>query len=264
MQKFTYLLLTLATLLFAEHLMAQEIEYPSNKPILSALSDDQAPGYYRKREKHGIGIGIGNANGIYSATRPRTNEDPPDYYSLFYDRAISSIFKIHFFLDYSLGAPGYVKDYSGTYNCDAGPKRGYWPPQYCPNMYSIAIEVETKRIGVSLRNFPSYKSGFFWGIGGGPIEYYQEFINPHWEQPYTPSPLYFKGIQYFIDLGWQGYDGFYFTINTRIGSTIVTEEQNEPNTEYFEFTEKSRNSVMKIYEAAKNPRAIMYSFGWHF
>ena len=56
MQKFTYLLLTLATLLFAEHLLAQEIEYPSNKPILSALSDNQVPGYYREKEKNGIGV----------------------------------------------------------------------------------------------------------------------------------------------------------------------------------------------------------------
>jgi len=273
MQKFAYLLLTLATLFFAEHLLAQEIEYPSNKSILSA---NRYPGYYREREKNGIGI-----SPLYYPLADPENLTPfrkgnitnGNYY--FYDRTISSSFKLHFFhaseqlyddttsqAENSAGNLLYRSDnYGGACNFDGGSR----PIQYCPsNVEYVHIKARIKRIGVSLRNFPFYESGFFWGIGGGPIEYYQDFFlqwSPSW--PYTPSPLYFKGTQYFIDLGWQGYNGFYFTINTRIGSTSVTEEHNEPNTEYWEFTEKGRNWVMGKYEAAKNPRNIRFGFGWH-
>lgn len=276
MQKFTYLLLTLATLLFAEHLLAQEIEYPSNKPILSAnryLLGHQNPGYYRAREKNGIGV----VPLDYSLADPENlspfrngNITNSNYY--FYDRTISTSFKLHFF--FASDGPMYGAEvensadnllyksdnYGGACNFDGGSRSN----QYCPGGEYVRVVVKMKRVGVSLRNFPFYESGFFWGIGGGPVEYYQDFFlnwSPSW--PYTPSPLYFKGTQYFIDLGWQGYNGFYFTINTRIGSTSVTEEHNEPNTEYWEFTEKGRNWFMKTYEANKNPRTIMLGFGWH-
>ena len=90
MQRFTYLLLALATFLFAEHLMAQEIEYPSNKSILSA---NRYPGYYREREKNGIGLVYLRYDLVLGLLDSNFNKS--NYY--FYDRTISSSFKLHFF-----------------------------------------------------------------------------------------------------------------------------------------------------------------------
>ena len=139
MQKFAYLLLTLATLFFAEHLLAQEIEYPSNKSILSA---NRYPGYYREREKNGIGI-----SPLYYSLADPENLAPfrkgtitnGNYY--FYDRTISSSFKLHFFgaseplyddttsqAENSAGNLLYRSDnYGGACNFDGGSRTS----QYC-------------------------------------------------------------------------------------------------------------------------------------
>jgi len=258
MQKFTYLLLTLATLLFAEHLMAQEIEYPSNKPI---LSDEGQPSYWRRREKNGIGIGI--------SWMP--DPDREGRYAWFYDRGINSNFGIHFFVEETINDEVdrtvnsaenllYRSDnYGGACNFDGGSR----PVQYCPDVESLSYQSRYTMFGVSLRNFPFNKFGFFWGVGSGLIYYRQDFFL-HWDPswPSNLSTIYYKGIPYFGEIGWQGYDGFYLTINTLIGNTIIIEENNNPNNKW-EFTEKGRNWLMSQYESHQSHRQLSLGVGWH-
>ena len=274
MQKFTYLLLTLTTLFFAEKLLAQEIEYPSNKPILSALSDNQVPGYYREIEKNGIGF----SNFIFSLVYDDFLESSTTILHpyLFYDRTLSSSFKIHFFFlknqsdtppfkntyankDKKISHPNDLEDGSCGASYLDQPAVVSWPcsiPSYITD-YTM--------FGLSLRHFPIYKSGFFWGVGGGPIDYHQHTDNKKFtdDERISPSPIHFRGIQYFIDLGWQGYNGFYFTINTRTGGTIIIDEYDEPNNEHWQFTAKGEKWWKGPYEAFKNPRTLMFGFGWH-
>ena len=284
MQKFAYLLLTLTTLFFAEKLLAQEIEYPSNKPILSALSDNQVPGYYREIEKNGIGF----SNFIFSLVYDDFLESSTSILHpyLFYDRTVSSSFKIHFFfLQYQGGRtpfkPTYANkaykisnptlvgrsDYRG--DCVSSVVHQYLDqPAAVSRTCSIPNYItDYTMFGLSLRHFPIYKSGFFWGVGGGPIDYHQHTDNNKFitddERIISPSPIHFRGIQYFIDLGWQGYNGFYFTINTRTGGTIIIDEYDEPNNEHWQFTAKGEKWWKGPYEAFKNPRTLMFGFGWH-
>ena len=139
MQKFAYLLLTLTTLFFAEKLLAQEIEYPSNKPI---LSDEGQPSYWRRREKNGIGISLMH------------DPDREGRYALFYDRGINSNFRIHFFFEETINDEVdrtvnsaenllYRSDnYGGACNFDGGSR----PNQYCPVDEYVHIEDEMKSI----------------------------------------------------------------------------------------------------------------------
>ena len=275
MQKFAYLLLTLTTLFFAEKLLAQEIEYPSNKPILSALSDNQVPGYYREIEKNGIGF----SNFIFSLVYDDFLESSTSILHpyLFYDRTVSSSFKIHFFFlknqsDTTPFKPTFAnkdKKIENAWDYDGSCGASYvdQPAEESRSCRLYSYISDYTMFGLSLRHFPFYKSGFFWGVGGGPIDYHQNTDNNKFitedERIISPSPIHFRGIQYFIDLGWQGYNGFYFTINTRTGGTIIIDEYDEPNNEHWQFTAKGEKWWKGPYEAFKNPRTLMFGFGWH-
>ena len=116
--------------------------------------------------------------------------------------------------------------------------------------------------GASLRIFPSDDYGFFIGFGGGGISINQTVKQTTYSTTKeTASEA--SGSVSFSEFGWQGYDGYYFTIGTRAGSINISDEVD--NTDKVTDTSNHKSVAKKQWENAKNySGGLLLSFGWHF
>ena len=168
----------------------------------------QSPGSWRDKESFGLGFGL---EGIGGGT--------------FFDYAINSAFQIHLF--WSLKNQS-QKDLLAVSSRD---------------LIRYHIETNTYISGFSLRVFPYDSSGFFLGFGGGIIGINQKvdqsvycfssffnILNPSECLGHEGSNLNQQtisegsGIVGIGELGWQGYEGYYFTFGLRGGSTFLKYE----------------------------------------
>lgn len=201
----------------------------------------QSPGSFRSNETHGLGFSIIGGGGLGS--------------SIFYDFAINSELQAHFFAST-------VTDTSTSF------------------FSNNSSTLQKNLAGVTLRIFPSEEFGFFVGIGAGgysasqtveqDIYCYSYFTssNPAECSGYegtrikqtTESEL--SGSAGFGEIGWQGYDGYYFTVGARGGSVSVAEETD--NTDNIIDTSNHKEYAKEQWETAKNMGQTYISFGWHF
>ena len=199
----------------------------------------ESPGSFRGNETHGFGFGIEGTGG-----------------SLFYDYAINSDIQIH-----ALAASG------GISRATAGGAN--------------SVSSTSTLIGATLRYFPSENFGFFVGAGSGMLSASQSmkqswycFNSPF--QSLNPTECSgkegttikattestYSGIGLWADLGWQGYDGYYFTIGAKAGTSMKLSEDDKTD-EIIDMAD--HQSIAKMdWETFKSPTGMIMSFGWHF
>ena len=200
-----------------------------------------SPGSFRSNETHGLGFSIIGGGGLGS--------------SIFYDFAINSELQAHFFAST-------VTDTSTSF------------------FSNNSSTLQKNLAGVTLRIFPSEEYGVFFGIGAGgysasqtveqDIYCYSYFTssNPTECTGYegtrikqtTESEL--SGSAGFGEIGWQGYDGYYFTVGARGGSVSVAEVTD--NTDNIIDTSNHKEYAKEQWETAKDMGQTYISFGWHF
>jgi len=200
----------------------------------------QSPGSFRDKETHGIGFGILVGNGIGS--------------EVFYDFAINSLLQVHIF---------------GSSVVNQG----------ITLLGSEILETTQNLSGATLRIFPSEEFGFFIGVGGGSYEAQQVTKQ---EEYCSSSSAYnisecsgfegssikkttvskLSGSAGFSEFGWQGYDGYYFTVGVRAGSVNISEE--EDNTDKILEVSNHKEFSKEQWEAAKTISQSYIAFGWHF
>jgi hypothetical protein len=164
----------------------------------------ESPGSYRGKETHGFGFGI-EGNGIAG--------------SLFYDYAINSDMQIH-----ALASSG------GISRATLGGE--------------VSVSSTSTTIGATLRYFPSENYGFFVGGGGGMLSASQTMKQSVYcySSPFTSyndakctgfegsrisvtTDSTYSGLALWGDAGWQGYDGYYFTIGAKGGTSMKLSEE---------------------------------------
>ena len=205
----------------------------------------ESPGSWRDKESFGLGFGL---EGIGGGT--------------FFDYAINSTFQMHFFWSTKNQSQ---KSLFAVNNL----------------VLSYHIETNTSVSGLSLRVFPSDSSGFFLGLGGGIIAInqtvdqsiycYSSFfstLNPPECSGYEGSTLKHQTISEgsgsvgFGEIGWQGYEGYYFTVGLRGGSVFIESETD--NTEKVIDYSDDKITAKKQWKDAKTSSGAIISFGWHF
>ena len=197
----------------------------------------ETPGSWRGKETHGLGFGIEGA-GV----------------GFFYDFAINSTFQTHFF--------------------------GSGLTQYSSSLGGDTFTTSTSISGLSLRIFPSDNSKFFLGFGGGGISInqtvyqstycysYSRSLNPSECSGYEGSTISkqtvseFSGTVGFGELGWQGYEGYYFTIGARGGS--VSKSSEVDNTDDVMDISNHKITAKNQWENAKTASGLILSFAWRF
>ena len=198
----------------------------------------ESPGSFRGKETHGFGFGI-EGTGLAG--------------SLFYDYAINSDMQIHALV----GSAGASRS--------AG---------------SVATLVTNNTtIGATLRYFPSENFGFYLGAGGGMLSASQSmkqsiYCTEYREETVTEcsgkedqvvsgsTSSTFSGIGLWTDLGWQGYDGFYFTIGLKAGTSMKLSEDDK-TAEIMDIS-NHQATAKGDFDAYKSPTGLIMTFGWHF
>ena len=198
----------------------------------------ESPGSFRGKETHGLGFGI-EGSGIGQV--------------LFYDYAINSDMQIHALV----GSAGASRS--------AG---------------SVATLVTNNTtIGATLRYFPSENFGFYLGAGGGMLSASQSmkqsiYCTEYREETVTEcsgkenqvvagsTSSTCSGIGLWADLGWQGYDGFYFTIGLKAGTSMKLSEDDK--TEEIIDVIDHKSVAKSDWEVVKSPTGAIMTFGWHF
>ena len=206
----------------------------------------ESPGSWRDKESFGLGFGLEGVGG-----------------GAFFDYAINSTFKMHFFWSRKYQS---LKDSLEVSNTD---------------LLKYHIETNTYVSGLSLRVFPFDSSGFFLGGGGGAIAINQKvdqsiycyssffnILNPSECSGFEGSNLKRQTISEgsgsvgFGEIGWQGYEGYYFTVGLRSGSVFIESETD--NTENVIDFSDQKITAKKQWEDAKTSSGGIISFGWHF
>ena len=198
----------------------------------------QSPGSFRSKETHGLGFGFEGGG-----------------FAGFYDFAISESFQLHIFGSSSSQSAGTLYDTSGA--------------------------TTTKTLsGVTLRIFPSSDSGFFFGGGGGGSSatqtvsqdiycyIYSTSLNPSecsgyegtnisktTESTYTASATWGT-------LGWQGWDGYYFTIALMLGSDSGAQEVDNTG-KVIDYANHKTTAKTQWENFQRNPSSLIISFAWH-
>ena len=197
----------------------------------------ESPGSYRGKETHGIGFGI--EGGILGG-------------SLFYDYAINSDMQIH-----AIASSG-------------GISRASWV---------ATLSSANTTIGATLRYFPSENFGFFVGGGGGMLSASQSLKQSVYCTSTRASTVTecsgkansyisgsadstYSGIGLWGDFGWQGYDGYYFTIGAKAGTSMKLSEDDK--TEEIIDLSDHKSTAKSDWESIKSPTGLIMSFGWHF
>ena len=199
----------------------------------------ESPGSYRGKETHGFGFGI-EGTGLAG--------------SLFYDYAINSDMQIH-----ALASSGGISRGVGL----------------------TTLSSVNTTIGATLRYFPSENYGWFVGGGGGIVSASQsatqnircfsglfESINPTECSGKAGSTVSnsaestYSGIGLWVDFGWQGYDGYYFTIGVKAGTSMKLSEDDKTN-EIVTYS-NHKSTAQSHWTNIKSPTGLIMSFGWHF
>ena len=195
--------------------------------IYPTIVFSESPGSWRDKETFGLGFGIEGIGG-----------------GGFFDIAINSTLQIHIFGSSSSEEAKALVGSDGA-------------------ITSRSIS------GASLRIFPSDDYGFFIGFGGGGISINQTVKQTTYSNYYdytgttkeTVSEA--SGSVSFSEFGWQGYDGYYFTIGARGGSINISDEVD--NTDKVTDTSNHKIVAKEQWENAKNsPGGLLLSFGCIF
>ena len=197
----------------------------------------ESPGSFRGKETHGFGFGI-EGTGLAG--------------SLFYDYAINSDMQIH-----ALASSGGISRGAG----------------------STTLSSTNTTIGATLRYFPSENYGFFVGGGGGMLSASQslkqsvyctsskassvaECSGKRYSTISGSTDSTYSGIALWGDFGWQGYDGYYFTIGAKGGTSMKLSEDDKTDEAIDVYDHKS--ATKSDWESIKSPTGLIMSFGWHF
>jgi len=199
----------------------------------------ESPGSFRGKETHGIGFGL---EGVGA--------------SLFYDYAINSDMQIH-----ALASSG------GISRATLGGE--------------VSVSSTSTTIGATLRYFPSENYGFFVGGGGGMLSASQSVSQnikcyDNLLQSFNPTECSgkaystisgstdstYSGIALWGDFGWQGYDGYYFTIGAKAGTSMKLSEDDK--TEEIIDLSDHKSTAKSDWELHKSPTGLIMTFGWHF
>ena len=198
----------------------------------------ESPGSFRGKETHGLGFGI-EGSGIGQV--------------LFYDYAINSDMQIHALV----GSAGASRSHGAI----------------------ATLVTNNTTIGATLRYFPSENFGFYLGAGGGMLSASQSmkqsiYCTEYREETVTEcsgkenqvvsgsTSSTFSGIGLWTDLGWQGYDGFYFTIGLKAGTSMKLSEDDK--TEEIIDVIDHKSVAKSDWEVVKSPTGAIMTFGWHF
>ena len=197
----------------------------------------ESPGSFRGKETHGFGFGI-EGTGLAG--------------SLFYDYAINSDMQIH-----AIASSG-------------GISRASW---------TATLSSANTLIGATLRYFPSENYGFFVGGGGGMLSASQSlkqtiYCSSSKAETVTEcsgkagtyvsgsTDSTYSGIGLWGDFGWQGYDGYYFTIGAKAGTSMKLSEDDKTDEAIDVYDHKS--FAKSDWDKIKSPTGLIMSFGWHF
>ena len=198
----------------------------------------ESPGSFRGKETHGIGFGIeGGLSG-----------------SVFYDYALNSDMQIH-----ALYSSGGISRSSGS--------------------GTTSLESTSTTIGATLRYFPSENYGWYVGGGGGMLSASQsmkqrvyctssrassvtECSGKESEYVSGSTDSTYSGLALWGDAGWQGYDGYYFTIGVKAGTSMKLSEDDKTN-EIVAYS-NHKSTAQSHWTNIKSPTGLIMSFGWHF
>jgi len=197
----------------------------------------ESPGSFRGNETHGFGFGI-EGTGLAG--------------SLFYDYAINSDMQIH-----AIASSG-------------GISRG---------VGSTTLSSANTLIGATFRYFPSENFGFFVGGGGGMLSASQSLKQSVYCTSTRASTVTecsgkansyisgsadstYSGLALWGDFGWQGYDGYYFTIGAKGGTSMKLSEDDKTDEAIDVADHKS--TTKSDWDKIKSPTGLIMSFGWHF
>ncbi len=213
------------------------------------------PGEWREKESERNGFGFGTYKSFLLG------------WELFYDYQLTAEMLEKFFPKVLHGKQISLHAYYSFYNQEAS---GILFEDYY-------VKTNATHLGATLRYFPSAKYGWYFGGGSALTNIEQETSVPEYcstidqennhedckgqegEMIYIRNPSSLSGLSLYGETGWQGYDGYYFTIGLRLGATAAFSEDN--NTD--DVPEES-DTAKKQWEEAKNPSAIIMLFGWHF
>ncbi len=198
----------------------------------------ESPGSWRGKETFGLGFGVEGIGG-----------------GGFFDYAINSTFQLHFF--------------------------GSSMNQKQESLFRTnSVETNSSIGGLTLRMFPSDSSGFFFGFGGGGFSINQTvnqkvYCNSYFTSLNPPECLGYEGTYLkqqtlsegsgsagFGEIGWQGYDGYYFTIGIRAGGVTLSNEVD--NTDKVIDYSNHKITAQKQWKDGQTASGGLLSFGWHF
>ena len=134
-------------------------------------------------------------------------------------------------------------------------------------------------IGATFRYFPSENYGFFVGGGGGMLSASQSlkqtiYCSSSKAETVTEcsgkagtsisgsTESTYSGIGLWGDFGWQGYDGYYFTIGAKAGTSMKLSEDDK--TEEIIDISDHKSTAKLDWETFKSPTGLIMTFGWHF
>ena len=197
----------------------------------------ESPGSFRGKETHGFGFGI-EGTGLAG--------------SLFYDYAINSDMQIH-----AIASSGGISRGGG----------------------STTLSSANTTIGATFRYFPSENYGLFVGGGGGMLSASQSLKQSVYctsskastvtecsgkEGTYVSGSTdsTYSGIGLWGDFGWQGYDGYYFTIGAKGGTSSKLSEDDK--TDNIVAYSNHKSTAQSDWSNIKSPTGLIMSFGWHF
>jgi hypothetical protein len=133
--------------------------------------------------------------------------------------------------------------------------------------YQSVSQVETNVLGGTLiettrhvatgalRYFPSETSGWFIGGGAGLGSTSQKYF----QGGDTNSSATFVPV--FFDGGWQGWDGYYFTISVQLGGAIPLSTQDNTNNIPTDFDHQS--VAKRDFDNSQSANGLMLGFGWY-
>ena len=196
----------------------------------------ETPAYWRLEEPHGLGFGLtGIGAGVY------------------YDYNFSDDFQLNIFVS------------SKTQNS--------------ASLFGTnTINTTSTIFGGKLRYFFSINYGFFAGFGGGTHSISQKtkqkiycsnyFSNPTECNGYEGSYIKketeskYSGLASFGELGWQGYQGYYFTVSLVCGSSVKSSE--EDNTRKVIDDSNHLETAESQWKSAKGVSGLVIGVGWRF
>ena len=185
----------------------------------------QQPGDWRNKEVHGLGVGLIEAH--YG-----------DGAKLFYDYTPFSFFQIHTTI-YEATVFGWLED--------------------------VEEPVETVSRGAAMvfRVFPWHGSGVFagWGTGRSKVNQNVPAWMAHGEgstQPAVNSTAEY--VHSFFEIGWQGWDGYYFTVSSQRGQASAIQKKDQTGTIT---NRETRESAQYGFGDAGHIFALSLAFGWH-